>query len=247
MNHNVREKAIITENKLKNKLYSRMPGYIFSNDLFENWIKESLNKNSVWIDAGCGNNSLVHEFSDIAPRGTGIDEIIHPELLASGDRFINSSLENIPFETGTVDVITANMVIEHIVNIDKVLLEFHRILKPGGKFIFRTTNKNYPTLFIGNLIPKKMKDKIIYSIFGVRSHDIFKTTYPANTLMEIKKVFSVSGFKIDRLTAVEDLHMFNSLVFEISYLLYKIQKLNAFRSFRNCLVCCVSKPNDNTI
>ncbi len=241
MANSLREKAIDTENRLKKKLYARIPGYVFSNDLFERLVKDSLNINSVWIDAGCGNNSLVYEFSDIAPRGTGIDEVIHPEMLTPMDRFINTTLESIPFEDNSVDLITANMVVEHIVNIDSVLREFRRILRPGGKFIFRTTNKNYPTLFLGNLLPKRLKDKIIFRIFGVSSHDIFVTTYPANTLSKIRKVFASGGFNIDLLLAVEDLHMFNPLVFEISYFLYRLQRMKMFSGLRNCIVCSVSK------
>lgn len=241
MADNIREKAIHTENRLKDKLYSRMPDYIFSNDLFENRIKEVLNIESVWIDAGCGNNSLVKEFEEIAPKGTGIDEVIHPELVTSSDHFINTTLENIPFGDSSVDLITANMVVEHIVNIKLVLKEFHRVLKPGGRFIFRTTNRFYPTLFIGNLLPKKVKDFIIYRIFGVRSHDIFVTTYPANTLSDIEKLFNRSGFEIEELTAVEDIHMFNPLVFNVSYMIYRVQRLNSFKWLRNCIVCSVVK------
>lgn len=241
MAQSLRDKAIDTENRLKKKLYARIPDYVFSNDLFESLIKGSLQQDSVWIDAGCGNNGLVYEFSGIAPLGTGIDEVVHPEMLTSADRFINTSLEKIPFEDNSVDLISANMVVEHIVNIDRVLKEFHRILKPGGKFIFRTTNKNYPTLFFGNLLPKRLKDKIIFRIFGVRSHDIFVTTYPANTLGKIRKVFASGGFNIDLLIAVEDLHMFNPLVFELSYMLYSVQKMKMFSGFRNCIVCSVSK------
>ncbi|MBE2217516.1 MAG: class I SAM-dependent methyltransferase [Ignavibacteria bacterium] len=247
MNNDVRERSVKTELLLKKKLYARMPEYIFSNDLFENMIKAALSRDCFWIDAGCGNNSLVYEFEGIAPNGLGIDEVIHPDILTSKDKFINSSLEKIPFEDNSVSLITANMVVEHIVNIDRVLREIKRVLKPGGKFIFRTTNRNYPTLFAGNLLPKKMKDFIIYKIFGVRSHDIFVTTYPINTLKDIEKKFTSHGFLINSLTACEDLHMFNPVAFEISYLMYKVQKRHAFRKFRNCIVCEVSKPAINNL
>mgnify|MGYP001250025708 CR=1 FL=1 len=242
MDNKFRERSVKTELLLKKKLHERMPEYIFSNDLFEKMIKASLSKECLWIDAGCGNNSLVYEFEGIAPNGIGIDEVIHPEILTSNDKFIKSSLENIPFEDNSISLVTANMVVEHIVNIDKVLSEIKRVLKPGGKFIFRTTNKNYPTLFVGNLLPKKIKDQIIYRIFGVRSHDIFETTYPINTLRDIETKFLQHGFVINSLSACEDLHMFNRVVFEFSFIIYKIQKKKAFKNFRNCIVCEVSKP-----
>jgi len=243
MTDKIHEKSINTENRLKSKLYSRMPEYIFSNDLFENWIKESLKLDTIWVDAGCGKNSLVYEFENLAPNGTGIDVVEHPERSASDKKFINASLEKIPFEDSSVDVIISNMVVEHIENIEKVMSEYYRILKTEGSFIFRTTNKFYPTLLAGHLFPKKLKDKIIYSLFGVKSHDVFETRYPMNTLKKIKTALPSYGFNIFRIEAVEDLHLFHPIAFELSYGFYKIQTLNSLRWLRNCIVCWATKSN----
>ncbi len=240
MSDRKRENAVNTELSLKKILYSRKPGYMFSNDIFEERIKSLLNKNSIWIDAGCGNNGLVTELEEIAPLGTGIDEVTHPVLLSPG-KFINTSLDKIPFKDNSMDLITANMVVEHLAEPGKVLNEFYRVLKPGGRFIFRTTNKYYPTLLAGSLLPKPVKDKIIYSIFGVRSHDIFVTTYPLNTLSKIRKTFNNGRFTIENLTAAEDIHMFNRLAFEISFFMYRFQSLKPFTFLRNCIVCEVKK------
>jgi len=236
-------KEIISEleKELKTKLYACIPGYIFSNDLFEKWIKETLKPDSVWIDAGCGNNSLVEEFSVLSKNGTGIDCVIHPELLAK-DKFIKSSLSSLPFGDSSVDLIVSNMVVEHLEQPEKVLGEYLRVLKPGGKVIFRTTNKLYPTLFLGHIFSKKTKDRIINRVFGVESHDIFPTHYKVNTYRKILKTLPQYGFKIERLEAVEDLHLFNRFVFRLSKLIYKVQKLKPFYYIRNTLVCMAIKP-----
>jgi ubiquinone/menaquinone biosynthesis C-methylase UbiE len=239
-NNNIQEKSIHLENKLKSKLFSRMPDYVFSNDLFESWVKQSLKPNSVWIDAGCGKNSLVYELESLAPNGTGIDTVC-TRTTAGDKKFIRADLEKIPLDDSSVDTIISNMVVEHIENIDRVLREFSRVLKKGGNLIFRTTNKWYPALLAGHIFPKKFKDKIIYRIFGVKSHDIFETSYPINTLKKISKTLPGYGFKIFRLEAVEDLHLFNPVVFELSYMSYKIQKLKLFKWLRNCIVCWAVK------
>lgn len=134
------------ERTLKEKLYMRIPGYIFSNDLFKSWIKKAIGPGQVWLDAGCGRNSLVNEFSYLSPNGVGIDEVIHPALVDKS-RFIKADLSIIPLESSSVDCIISNMVVEHLANVEKVLDEFHRVLEANGSFIFRTTNKWYPTLF----------------------------------------------------------------------------------------------------
>lgn len=236
-----RQAAANLEAKLKKKLYSRLPDYVFSNDLFENWVKESLNSDSVWIDAGCGKNTLVTEFADISSHGIGIDAVIHPELDRNKSKFIQAKLDKIPLPDSYADTIIMNMVVEHIKEIEQVLKELHRVLKPGGNLIFRTTNKYYPTQLFGHLLPKKIKDRIIYRFFGVESHDIFGTYYKINTPGKIKKILPALGFKITRLTAAEDLHMFNTAAFEISYLFYKIQRIKYFQILRNCIVCWAKK------
>jgi SAM-dependent methyltransferase len=238
-----KQSSAILESRLKQKLYSRLPDYIFSNDLFENWIKESLHNDSVWIDAGCGKNTLVTEFEGISSHGIGIDAVIHPELNPDRNKFIQSKLDKIPLPDSYADTIIMNMVVEHIRNIEQVFKELHRILKTGGNLIFRTTNKHYPTQLLGHLLPKKIKDKIIYKIFGVESHDIFGTFYKINTVNKIKRTLPELGFNIYRLQAVEDLHVFNSVVFELSYIFYKLQRMNFFYRFRNCIVCWAKKSN----
>ena len=235
--------SAILESTLKQKIYSRSPDYIFSNDLFENWIKESLNSDSVWIDAGCGKNMLVTEFEGISSHGIGIDAVIHPELNPDRSKFIQSKLDKIPLPDSYADTIIMNMVVEHINNIEQVFKELNRILKPNGNLIFRTTNKYYPTQLFGHLLPKKLKDKIIYNIFGVEPHDIFGTFYKINTVNKIKRTLPELGFYIYRLEAIEDLHVFNQLVFELSYTFYKLQKMNFFYWFRNCIVCWAKKSN----
>lgn len=227
---------------LKEKLYKRLPDYVFSNDLFEKWVKQSLTPDTIWIDAGCGANLLVEELEKLSKFGIGIDEVVHPEIKKK-EKFLNAGLDNIPLPDDYADLVISNMVIEHIKDIDIVLKELNRILKKGGSLIFRTTNKIYPIQFLGNLIPKKIKDKIIYKLYGVESHDIFGTYYRMNTLKKIKYSLPHSGFEIKYLEAVEDLHLLNKIIFEISFIIYHIQKLKHFYWARNCIVCWAVKKN----
>jgi ubiquinone/menaquinone biosynthesis C-methylase UbiE len=236
-----KERVRDLENELKTKLYRRRPFYIFSNDLFENWIKSTLKPDSVWIDAGCGINSLVEEFSTYSEHGTGIDCIIHPELKKK-NRFLLADLSNLPIEDESVDTIVSNMVAEHLEDPKTVFSEFSRVLKPGGNVFFRTTNKYYPSQFFGHIFSKSVKDKIINKIFGVESHDIFRTHYKINTFNKIKKLLPSYGFEINKLEAIEDLHMFHPVAFELSYNIYRIQKMKPFYFLRNTLICWAKKP-----
>ena len=50
-------------------------------------------------------------------------------------RFIKSTLEQIPLETGIADLILSNCTINHASNKQLVWNEIFRILKPGGRFV----------------------------------------------------------------------------------------------------------------
>lgn len=79
-----------------------------------------------------------------------VDRIKDIIILEPSDNFIQSSkIKNkityrkpnvsgkIPFEENTFDLITCFGVLHHIANVSYVFSEIHRVLKPGGIFIFR--------------------------------------------------------------------------------------------------------------
>lgn len=52
--------------------------------------------------------------------------------------------EHIPFRTASFASVTSTSVLEHIQNVQPVLNEVARILKPGGKFVFCVPNHRFP-------------------------------------------------------------------------------------------------------
>src|SRR5690606_14398436 len=49
---------------------------------------------------------------------------------------------HLPFSNESFDVITAMDFLEHVESPDQVIMEFSRVLKPGGMFFFHTFNRN---------------------------------------------------------------------------------------------------------
>lgn len=102
------------------------------------------------LDIGCGNGAYTVE---MAPRFTRVDAIdIEPERL---DKFRAASppanvvidqlsADNLPFEDGTFDRITAIEVMEHVADVNAVLVEVCRVLQPGGFFALTTPNRLWP-------------------------------------------------------------------------------------------------------
>lgn len=77
------------------------------------------------LDIGCGRQKL--------SGSIGADYHPHPGVDVVCD--LNREL---PFGDSTVDVVFANQVLEHIVHLEGLVYEVHRILRPGGQFVAHT-------------------------------------------------------------------------------------------------------------
>jgi len=91
------------------------------------------------------------------------------------------SAELMPFRDGCFTLITANMVMEHIVDPSAVLTEVHRVLQTNGLFVFHTTNLANYNIRLAALLPQWLKTKIISILEARRESDVFPTACAFNT------------------------------------------------------------------
>jgi ubiquinone/menaquinone biosynthesis C-methylase UbiE len=109
---------------------------------------------------------------------------------------IRGDIGKLPFSDNSFDLVTANMVFEHLENPQEQLNEISRILQTGGRLIFHTPNKlSYATL-MARLIPEIIKDKLKYFLQNRKEEDVFPAHYRINSPSAIKKLASESGFKV---------------------------------------------------
>lgn len=120
------------------------------------------------VDFGCGSgaNSVL-----LANRGAhvwGID--ISEDLLrlatrrmavngrADGATFIAGSAHDMPFPSGSIDVVFGIAILHHL-DLDLVSKEVRRVLKPGGRAIFQEPVRNSKVIrFVRSLIPYRAPD-----------------------------------------------------------------------------------------
>lgn len=91
------------------------------------------------LDAGCGTGLLAKK---LEKYGNVIGVDISPEALKfakkRGTKAVLGSVDKLPFKDNSFDVVTSMDVIYHKqVDDNKALLEFYRVLKPGGILILR--------------------------------------------------------------------------------------------------------------
>ena len=151
---------------------------------------------------------------------------------------IVGDIQKLPFKDKSFNLITSNMVVEHIEKPFLLLTELSRILKPDGVFIFHTPNLlNYQT-FIALLIPELVKNKLIGFFEGRKEEDVYPAYYRMNTLKKIKDLAKVSGFNLYEIKVVNSTPKTIMLgpVVIIELFIIRVLNLKLFRSLRSNLI-----------
>lgn len=111
------------------------------------------------LDLGCGDGRVSSTIFSCAEYSwnkkeahtlIGIDPDVEDSAIARRSGFYEKvhtcSANAIPEENGSFDFCFANSVIEHITNIDEVLMEVSRVLRANGKFIFTVPSTSFDRL-----------------------------------------------------------------------------------------------------
>ncbi|MCF6158590.1 MAG: diguanylate cyclase [wastewater metagenome] len=105
--------------------------------------KQQNRKNASLLSIGCGSGMIEKQIMDLGIQvcGIGLSSRTVTEAQKKG---IDISIADIncglPCDDGAFDIVFAGEIIEHIIEIQKFLLEVKRVLKPGGAFIFTIPN-----------------------------------------------------------------------------------------------------------
>jgi ubiquinone/menaquinone biosynthesis C-methylase UbiE len=108
------------------------------------------------LEVGCGHGHVLDVILKKNAKVIGVD-INFNSLMISNKRLdgkdvslIQSNAHNLPFKDKTFNVLICSEVLEHLPNLEEVLKEFKRVIKPNGKIII--TVPNDPLMRIARLI-----------------------------------------------------------------------------------------------
>jgi ubiquinone/menaquinone biosynthesis C-methylase UbiE len=101
-------------------------------------------QNSILLDLGCFTGGRLAAWAEKYRLKTGIGIDINPLFKTAADefaalkgldnlKFLTGVGESLPLDDNSIDFIVSTEVFEHVQNLEKVLNECHRVLKPGGK------------------------------------------------------------------------------------------------------------------
>ena len=155
-----------------------------------------------WLDVGCGwhfdwrwEEQRERDLLRLA-RVVGLD----PDWQAvarhrSIEKRTVGIVERLPFADESFDLVTANVVVEHLEHPALAFAEIFRVLRPGGVFLFRTPSAHSHFVRIARLLPQRIKVWLAAGILEDRSaEDVYPAHYLANTTEDVRRLCKMTGF-----------------------------------------------------
>ena len=108
------------------------------------------------LDLGCGGGFMAEALAERGANVIGVDPVEAAVVAARAhageaglaiDYRVGSG-EAIPLADGSIDCVVCVDVLEHVADIDRVLDEIVRVLKPDGLFLFDTINRTMLAAFV---------------------------------------------------------------------------------------------------
>ena len=189
--------------------YTYVDGTIAFYNHVHTFLEEMNMEEVVILDIGCGRGFYAHEIYDIGDKYRwrirnfkgkvkkviGLDVDSNASVNPTLDEFHLIQPEKPwPLKPEQVDLIICDFVVEHVNDIDLFFQEAKRVLKPGGWFCIRTTNKNGYVGIMSRLIPNKMHSRVLSKVQSNRKEeDVFPTTYVCNTPKKLRRQLKKFG------------------------------------------------------
>lgn len=230
-----------------------LPGVEYHQNRYARELDAVVSPGCRWLDIGAG--ARIHggwlgpSQSELAGRARffcGCDLVAkalaaNPHLGAG----VVAHAAGMPFPDNSFDVVTANMVLEHLPEPARVFAEFGRVLKPGGRFVFVTPNRRHPVVWLlSALVPPRWRRSLARWTEGRAVERIFPTYYRANTRDAIQSLARAVGLRPCHVTAFPSYPMLRRpwplTLLEAAWI--RAQRWRPLRALGSNLVGALEKP-----
>ncbi len=114
------------------------------------------------LDLGCAGGFMAEALDDRGARVTGIDpaaaaiEAARAHAAGRAIRYDVGVGEALPYADAAFDAVVSVDVLEHVADLEQVLAEVARVLRPGGLFLFDTINRNLLARFAAVTVAERV-------------------------------------------------------------------------------------------
>jgi SAM-dependent methyltransferase len=192
-----------------------VPGLRNANWAYREVLDRHVGPSTRWLDLGCGHQLLPTWMKDglayartLADRCrvlVGVDYTAASVVAHQTLRHrLVGDVQRLPFAAGSFDLISANMVVEHVDDPSALLAQITRVLAPGGVFLFHTPNRRFYQILLTMWVPPAVRKRAASLIEGRDESDVFPTRYRMNSTRAVAALAERHDL------VVEELHLLNS-------------------------------------
>jgi SAM-dependent methyltransferase len=208
---------------------------------------------SSWLDLGCGFDFVRNGATFTMPAGNcravglDMDATALRQHTRLSQRVVGNG-ETLPFGRGTFDLVTMNMVMEHVKTPRLLFAEVNRVLRPGGVLLLHTPNAVGYTTLATRMVPTALRAPLAARIQGRTEDDLYPTYYRANSVKDLRRLGKNNGLEVQQIEQIESSPMFASVPILLLPELMFIRLLRTMRlhSMRPCLLARFRKPQHET-
>ncbi len=244
----LREGSIVWYDEAVNRFYRARPGWKTGHTELAELILAQPRRGTC-LEIGPGPGGATSQFLaahcgrldglDIDPEARN-NPHLHACYLYDGRRF--------PLPDDSYDLAVADYVLEHVERPAEFLAETFRVLKPGGRFCFRTPNLWHYVSLGARLTPHWIHERFSGWLRGMPSdaHAPYRTYHRANTRSAIRRLARATGFEMAELRLIEKEPSYGRASRVLFYLFLAYERIvNARKGFEGAranLLGSLSKP-----
>ncbi len=236
------------------------PSAEFHQDRYARAIREHLAAGCRWLDIGAG--TKVHDGAETGPLSPPMLRA-DASLLVGADMMcehlrrnglltcaVAADVEHLPFDAASFDLVTANMVLEHLAAPQVALGEVARVLRAGGLFVAVTPNAHHPVIGLAALlITARHRRQLANTVEGRPLEHVFPTFYRANTARTLNRLATARNFDVVEITCFASIPFVQRplLLVALECLMIQASTWPLFREFRsNLLLVLRRRPTPPT-
>ncbi|MDB4911760.1 MAG: Methyltransferase type 11 [Gemmatimonadetes bacterium] len=220
------------------------PGLKSAQAIYAEVLDRYVDADTRWLDIGCGHQifepwikgeeALVRRASLVVGADPDFSSVRRHRSIQK--RIVASTL---PLRSGSFSLITANMVLEHVVDPNAFFADARRLLCPGGHLIVHTPNARHWQVWASRILPSQLRHKLVQLADGRDQDDVYPTYYRANTPTELTRTALDSGLRIETMmlcdTSTPSRLMLGPLVV-VDLLIVRIHRREEFAGLRSNMI-----------
>jgi ubiquinone/menaquinone biosynthesis C-methylase UbiE len=183
-----------------------------SQDRYLDALRLSVRTADRWLDLGCGHHVLPAWMANQEPAGSrlrlpaptvGVDLDLAALRRHQQLRYrVAADVECLPIASDSCDLVTANMVLEHVRDPRALFAEVRRVLRLGGTLLIHTPNRTGYTTMLARCVPSRLRPQLAQLLQGRDARDVYPTFYRANTPSALRALARDAGLSVAAIETV---------------------------------------------